>query len=328
MNENDEKYGENIKIISEQLGNLTKQFSSPEWQRVIENQRKFVASIGSAIVNIVQSEAVQAMGRLAESMREYAIKLPKIEFSEETKDIFRRIAFLNFLSDIQWPLFLIDDEKLREKLSPYMSDVSGNFDMESIQSRIYDYMDNGRMASRVKSWENSTVIDLRRIPILQEAFELYEEERYYGCVSILICQLEGIITETYQMQIDNGVEFTLEDIKEAYEHYNPDKTFPKDFKVKNEKSKLLCMVTETQGGIFCWIKVVEYIYNIVLTSNEEMNQSNHPCRNKICHGIQLNYGTKEHAMKALLSVDMVINLAEEMRRVIEVNAKKDGEETE
>lgn len=291
----DNKYEESLKIFSEQLGNLSKQLSTPEWQKVIENQQKFVASIGAAVANVIQSEAVQAMGRLAETLREYVINLPKIEISEETKETFRRISFLKFLSDIQWPLFLVDDVELREKLDLYAKADEGKYDMQSITACIFEYLDDEKITNMINSWRNSSVIDTRRIPILQESLELYKDEKYYGCVSILVCQLEGIITETYQMQIDNGMEFTTEDIKAAYEHYNPDKPFPKDFKIRNEKNKLLCMVTETQGGIIYWMKVVEYIYNIILTSDEAMNQSNHPCRNKICHGIQLNFGTREHA---------------------------------
>ena len=30
------------------------------------------------------------------------------------------------------------------------------------------------------------------------------------------------------------------------------------------------------------------------------------CRNKICHGIQLNFGTREHALKSILTIDMMI----------------------
>ena len=45
-------------------------------------------------------------------------------------------------------------------------------------------------------WNNSTVMDRKRIPILQEAISLYNSELYYGCVSILACQLNGI-SQTY-----------------------------------------------------------------------------------------------------------------------------------
>lgn len=52
-----------------------------------------------------------------------------------------------------------------------------------------------------------------------------------------------------------------------------------------------------------------------------MNQSNHPCRNKICHGIQLNFGTKEHALKSILAIDMMIRLAESLKSINEETAE-------
>ncbi len=52
-----------------------------------------------------------------------------------------------------------------------------------------------------------------------------------------------------------------------------------------------------------------------------MNQSSHPCRNKICHGIQLNFGTREHALKSILTIDMMIRLGENLKHINENNAE-------
>ena len=48
-----------------------------------------------------------------------------------------------------------------------------------------------------------------------------------------------------------------------------------------------------------------------------MNESSHPCRNKVCHGIQMNFGTKEHALKSVLTIDMMIRLAENLKQANE-----------
>lgn len=77
---------------------------------------------------------------------------------------------------------------------------------------------------------------------------------------------------------------------------------------------MLWFLSNTSGDdLLYWMAAIEYLYNVVLTSEESMNQSEHPCRNKVCHGIQLNYGTKEHALKAILSVDLMIQHTERLK---------------
>lgn len=58
------------------------------------------------------------------------------------------------------------------------------------------------------------------------------------------------------------------------------------------------------------MKVIRYIYNVILIYQDSMNQSNHSCRNKICHEIQLYYCTMKHGLKAILTIDIMIKLAE------------------
>lgn len=80
-------------------------------------------------------------------------------------------------------------------------------------------------------------------------------------------------------------------------------------------------ISDAEEGLMYWIKSIEYIYNIILTSKDSMNQSSHPCRNKICHGIQLNFGTREHALKSILTIDMMIRLGENLKHINENNAE-------
>lgn len=85
----------------------------------------------------------------------------------------------------------------------------------------------------------------------------------------------------------------------------------------DEKTQLLWFITDAEDGILYWIKAIEYIYNTILASKESMNESNYPCRNKVCHGIQMNFGTKEHALKSILTIDMMIRLAENLKQANE-----------
>ena len=55
-----------------------------------------------------------------------------------------------------------------------------------------------------------------------------------------------------------------------------------------------------------------------------MNQSSQPCRNKICHGIQLNFRTREHALKSILTIDIMIPLGENLKHINKNNSENQG----
>ncbi len=168
----------------------------------------------------------------------------------------------------------------------------------------------------LSDWEKSSVIDKRRLPILKEAIVIFNVELYYGCVSALSCQLNGIITDTYEMHKQYGRKFDKEGVEEAYKNFNPKIQKPY-IKTDSEKTQLLWFITDAEDGILYWIKAIEYIYNTILTSKESMNESSHSCRNKVCHGIQMNFGRKEHALKSILTIDMMIRLAENLKQANE-----------
>ena len=196
-----------------------------------------------------------------------------------------------------------------------MITLTGDFDKIAVVTDRDD--------KRIKSIEEALDLTYENmdIPILEEAITLYIREMYYGRVSFFACQLNGIITDTYEMQRSYGKDFDLEDIKLAYRNFNPKKEIPQRIKKDSERTQLLWFITDAEERIVYWIKAIEYIYNIVLTSEDSMNQSNHPCRNKICHGIQLNFGTKEHALKSILAIDMMIRLAESLKSINEETAE-------
>jgi len=173
-------------------------------------------------------------------------------------------------------------------------------------------------------WNNFSVIDKKRIPVLQESISLYNSELYYGCASILACQLNGIITDIYNMQRAYGKEFDLEDVKRAYQSFNPQKKVLTRINKDSERTQLLWFISDAEEGLMHWIISLEYIYNIILTSEDSMNQSSHPCRNKICHGIQSNFGTREHVLRSILTINMLIRLGENLKHINENNAENQG----
>ena len=87
------------------------------------------------------------------------------------------------------------------------------------------------------------------------------------------------------------------------------------------------MTVMTESGMMLWNAMAKYLQSEILCSSESKKRwATQPLRNKICHGDQLNFGTKEHSLKAILTIDMLIQLAYEIERIIEIH--KDNETTE
>ena len=308
-------YEEKLREIGDAINKIPKFMENPELKKAIENTQRLAATLGDVVVSISQSKAVKAFGKLAEQLSN--IKLPQL--SEETKAGLENYHYLNKLESLQWPLYFVFDKDLMQELVPFTSISEDN--EEKIRDIVYNFCTPELVKGLLEDWKKSSVINQSRIPILEEAITLYLREMYYGSVSVFACQLNGIITDTYEMQRSYGKDFDLEDIKLAYRNFNPKKEIPQRIKKDSERTQLLWFITDAEEGIVYWIKAIEYIYNIVLTSEDSMNQSNHPCRNKICHGIQLNFGTKEHALKSILAIDMMIRLAESLKSINEETAE-------
>ena len=79
-----------------------------------------------------------------------------------------------------------------------------------------------------------------------------------------------------------------------------------------------------------WDAMGDYIKNVTLYSGTDYSHiDNQPLRNKIGHGDQLNFGTKEHSLKAILTIDMMVQLAYEINRIVDLRkSNDDGEEAQ
>ena len=156
-------------------------------------------------------------------------------------------------------------------------------------------------------WKNACIIKDSRKPILEEALTLFDNHFYYGTCSILMCQLYGIAEDIDCYSKEHSLVISDDDIKgidELYGIENP-KKFPK------EKRRLFQKLMHIRKGILWWDKTLQYINDFVLKNPEKpVEELTVPHRNKICHGKQLNFGTQEHALKAIFIIDSLIKFSD------------------
>ena len=240
-------------------------------------------------------------------------KVPEIKIPDELIYAFHKLSIIMALRKAEWPLFFYIDENFIDLFDRFVP--NGESDSEIIGQMLMDYIDDSKISFIRASWKES--LSIERNAIVDEAIKLYKNESYYGCVALFSCQIEGIISETYAEQETFGRKYTLEDLKIGYKCCNQGKNMPETMKLKKnptEKQQLLVMLTDVESGAFSFMAGAEYLYNYIFTSNDLMNDSMHPCRHKICHGTQLNFGTKEHAIKAILAFDIAVKLSEELKQ--------------
>ena len=245
------------------------------------------------------------------------ITIPKFELPPELLDSFKRLSYLSLYHRANWPLFFIDSKELRQLMDPFLKDETPNPTL--FKETVIDYFDRVGIETVTNKWDNVSCVGKERLSILREAISLYSEGHYYGCTAILMCQIAGVISSSFYKLHDEGIEFDVEAVRLMYESYNPNKKWSKGTEAKivagekriAEKELLLCLLAEVDSGVLYWKAATDYLYNIVFTSDDDKYE--HACRNKICHGIQLNYGDNEHALKAILSVDLAIQIAEIMQ---------------
>lgn len=210
-------------------------------------------------------------------------------------------------------MFLIDNDELRKVMTPFLEEEDP--DPNKVNNAVIDYFDHVGVETISSLWDMSPGVEKDRLLVLQEAIDMYNQGFYYGCTSTLMCQIAGIISNSFQHISVEDEDFDIHGVRLIYQSYNNGNTLDKKHEKKiisgkargEEKQKLLFLLAEIDSGILYWEATADYLYNIVFTSNDDYY--NHACRNNICHGIQLNFGDKEHALKAILSVDLAIQLS-------------------
>jgi len=163
----------------------------------------------------------------------------------------------------------------------------------------------------LKKWHSSSCINKERLSIFEEAVELHRKKYYYACTSMMMCQLYGVIIDIYRYLDKNDIEIDDESKAKLANKYNMTN-------IDSEKGKFIQMAFITDLGYIIKEVIVEYIKEDVLSSSDSKSRWEHqPLRNKICHGDQLNYGTEEHSLKAILCIDLLVKLGECIKSVVD-----------
>lgn len=225
-------------------------------------------------------------------------------YTEQEQENYHK--YIRILAEIDWPAYINGDSQFHE----YVIEQYEESGQEGVINTIYQYYDALYLKNLEDQISESEVVDHNRAPLFHEAFLLYQLGYYYGAVSILITQLIGITADIEKYLKARNTSYDPVTLKKIQKKYG--------FQVKNDTARVMTAVLESKeiddeqgeyGYLMGYLRFKIFRTKIPkMEIKEEL--AKHPNRNLICHGVQLNYGTKEHAMKAILCIDALAWVAE------------------
>ena len=304
---NNDKFEQNQEFL-QKIGETINNMQAP-LRQIAE-----AASVANkAIVAAMQSDVIQNALQIGQKIAQTISSFNFAPMLKAFSEAMIPIKYIHLLERLKWPLFLINDEELRDKI---LSACSADEDAVAVKEIVFAYCNEDFLLSLEEDWYACSAINQNRKPILSEALQMHKQGFYYASVSILMCQLYGIAADIDNLAKENGLSLSQEDKEFMAKHFEVDVHY-----INNEKGRLLQSLMLTESGVLLWNAMGDYIKNVTLYSGKDYSHiENQPLRNKIGHGDQLNFGTKEHSLKAILTIDMMIQLAYEINRI--ANASK------
>lgn len=312
----------NMKGITNAISKITNVL--PEYKMMTENLSKSISAMYKNFLPTFdyQKQIIEsirpALEGLSKVFANIQMSLPKIELPESLLKSLGNIRYLNLLKEIQWPLFLDDDEEIRERITSLCDVDDKKYPLDDIAGEMCKLYSAEKIDILVDNWK-IMCSDNDRLKLLEEAIRLHNDGFYYGSTSLLMCQVDGLICEITEFATENNLSIDKEDEKTVCEIF--DINYENHIKaIKNshpsEKHLMLRLMMYPDSGFIYWQAVTEYIFNIVLTSKDGVYEEHNPLRNKICHGDNLTFGTKENSLKAILVINLLLNLKSELEWMI------------
>ena len=224
----------------------------------------------------------------------------------QIEDLLQQVKYISIEADAKWPVFHLNDKLLNREFMEECENNNADLRKEKLFELVDKHCNQSFWADRTNRWKKSKIIKAERMPLFEEALILYNQGFYYGTTTILICQIYGIAGDISSYIKKQGFELSDGEKMALSKHYS---IAYQD--IDKEKGKLLQSLYFVYSGAFIWGKMYSYLRDEILCSSESKERwATQPLRNKICHGDQINFGTREHALKALLITDMLLNYSQ------------------
>ena len=267
--------------------------------------------------SLMKPEYLELAQRTAQVLR---TALPRFdELIKQVNDSYRSVVgnfrYMRILEESQWPLYLIDDESLVEGIKS-LPDLQDEGLMEAVDKIAMEKLGEDWLADVHARWADCESLDEDEHLILCQALDHHDRGDYAAAVSILMCLIEGLICK-YCGDSEQLEGEMLESFNWEAQNHNiaaideKGKRSTRKGREFNIRDRVIILLLNADKGWYTWRAACSYLIDVTLTSKDdpELAQRN-PLRNKICHGVQTNYGSLMHSIKSILVVDMIIRLGQ------------------
>ena len=253
---------------------------------------------------------VPALSRLAEVMQELARGIIFKDIFNVVRPIALKAKRVEILGRANWPMYLVDDEAVCSGLDAVSPNATDEELMDAVAEIAYSALGSGWLDEIRSRWEDHDELANGEKGVLTRALERHKNGDYEGCVALLMNLFEGLIEKYCPSEVKKleGEQAEMFDLHADKLGLNPSHSGKgKARNLTNAKDKVLVMVLLSENGWYTFQHAADYIVSVILTNTMNADIAEHnPLRNKICHGEQTEYGTKEHSLKAILVTDVMI----------------------
>lgn len=253
---------------------------------------------------------VPALDRLAKVTQELTRGINFKGISDAVRPIALKAKRVEILGRANWPMYLIDDAQVCDGLDALSSHANDEELMKAVTEIACDALGSDWLDETRSRWEGHDELTPGEKGVLKRALRRHEMGDYEGCVALLMNLFEGLI-EKYcppEVQKLEGEQAEIFDLHASELGLDPSHNGKgKARRLTNAKDKVLVMVFLSESGWYTFQHAADYIVSITLTNKMNADIAEHnPLRNKICHGDQTEYDSKEHSLKAILVADVLI----------------------
>ena len=228
---------------------------------------------------------------------------------EENAECYRK--YISIMRNLGWPAYLNPDTDFHEEIV----DLFEAGEYEKLEKAIIDHYDHLYLVDLEKALSDSCVIRGERVASLSQALLLYQLRYYYGAVAIITPQLIGIVRDLEIFMETNSLDFNPVNISEIESGCG--------LEVTSEKGRILKAVLEgrdindEQGEYDHLSNYLRFKVFENKMSPEDTGQ--HVNRHLLSHGIQVNYGTRNHALRVIMCLDALVYITQVIAEEYEVD---------
>lgn len=143
-------------------------------------------------VSAIQSDAMKAVIDLGNRIAELVVSVDFSSILKKFSEVTIPFQYIGLLERVKWPVFLIDDDALRQDILTACADLE---DEEAVREIIFSYCSDDFLKAMEDDWNSCEAISAERKPILSEAMLMHKQGYYYASTSMLMCQIYGVASD-------------------------------------------------------------------------------------------------------------------------------------